>query len=273
MKKIKEYLCNSSDPLELSILLTADTELRVGELCSLKKSDYRNNQLTIERSEHKGNLGTKEKPDYQYYIGNTKKNHNRTIELSETAKKILERLISLSDSNSEWLFPSRNPNKAEWERSYNFDKTIRRVCREINIPVRSMHKLRKTYSANLLAAGYPEKFVQKQLGHSDIKTTQKAYNYDIFDSTDKERAIRDFEVGKALLTPTWINKERAQAQINQGLELHYCLCRRPGSNRYEDRSSRDFKSRASANSATPAEYYADYCTIYSVNADSLTNQH
>ncbi|MBR3042204.1 MAG: tyrosine-type recombinase/integrase [Eubacterium sp.] len=108
--------------------------------------------------------------------------------------------MSLSDSNSEWLFPSRNPNKAEWERSYNFDKTIRRVCREINIPVRSMHKLRKTYSANLLAAGYPEKFVQKQLGHSDIKTTQKAYNYDIFDSTDKERAIRDFEVGKALLT-------------------------------------------------------------------------
>lgn len=86
MKKIKEYLCNSSDPLELSILLTADTGLRVGELCSLKKSDYRNNQLTIEQSEHKENLGTKEKPDYQYYIGNTKKNHNRTVESSETAK-------------------------------------------------------------------------------------------------------------------------------------------------------------------------------------------
>lgn len=200
VKKIKEHLINTSDLLELSILLTAETGLRLGEICSLKKSDYLDNKLNIVRSEHKGNLGTKEKPNYQYYIGNPKKNHCRTVELSSIAKEILEHIISLSDTNSEWLFPSSNPDKEGWERSYYFDKAIRRVCRDINIPERSMHKLRKTYSANLLAMGYPEKFVQKQLGHSDIKTTQKAYNYDIFDSDDKATAIKDFEVGNAMLT-------------------------------------------------------------------------
>lgn len=70
----------------------------------------------------------------------------------------------------------------DWLRPYDFDGALRKLCRRLNIPERSFHKLRKTYSSFLLQNGVPKKVVQKQLGHSDIKTTQRYYNYDILNT-------------------------------------------------------------------------------------------
>ena len=143
---------------------------------------------------------TEENKDFRYYIDEPKKGHRRDIYLSNSAKYVIEKAISLSDQSSEWIFSSKD-FKGEWERSYHFDKTIRRICREVNIPERSLHQLRKTFASNLLAQNYPDKFTQKLLGHNDIRTTQKAYNYDIFGTEDKAQAIKDFEVGMIMLTP------------------------------------------------------------------------
>lgn len=76
-----------------------------------------------------------------------------------------------------------------------FDRTIRRVCKDLNISVRSMHKLRKSYCSVLLAQGVPEKLVQEQLGHADISTTQKAYHYNVFDTDEKENIFKDIKIG------------------------------------------------------------------------------
>ena len=188
LELIKHHLENSDNCRELGILLAMETGLRVGELCTLQKQDICGSKLKIDRSEHKAQIDGKN----TYFLGMPKENKVRFVQLSETAKDILKRIAD--SSNSKWLFPSPN-NDTQWMNSYFFDRTIRRVCRNINIPVRSMHKLRKSYCSVLLAQGVPEKLVQEQLGHADISTTQKAYHYNVFDTNEKESIFRNIKIG------------------------------------------------------------------------------
>jgi integrase len=185
---IKQYLSNTSDLEELGILLTIETGLRIGELATLKREDLTGNDLHINRSEHKASF----KDGYKYFIGLPKGDKTRIVKLSDDALYVIDKITSLH--TSEWLFPSKEC-LSTWNRSYNFDDAIRRVCREINIPVRSMHKLRKTYASYLLSVGKPEKLVQQQLGHSDIRTTQRAYHYNIFDDDEINNEFKNISVG------------------------------------------------------------------------------
>lgn len=51
-----------------------------------------------------------------------------------------------------------------------------RLLASIERPVR-LHDLRHSYAAATLAAGEPLVFLQKQLGHTDIHTTQRHYGH------------------------------------------------------------------------------------------------
>lgn len=185
---IKQHLTGTDSLRELGILLTIETGLRVGELVALRRDDVQQYTLKIRRSEHKAQIDGKN----TYFLGTPKENKIRTVELSEVARNIIDTILDISES--EWLFPNPEDNM-DWMRSYYFDRTIRKVCKELRIPQRSMHKFRKSYSSILLAQGLPEKLVQTQLGHSDILTTQRSYHYDIFDEDEKEHIFRDIRIG------------------------------------------------------------------------------
>ncbi len=55
---------------------------------------------------------------------------------------------------------------------------LQRICKQLNIHVRSTHKARKTYASAMIDAGVNPKIVQKQLGHKDFATTKKYYDFD-----------------------------------------------------------------------------------------------
>lgn len=191
IKMMKEYLKDTDNLLELGILLTIETGVRVGELCTLKRDCVTKDYLLIRTSEHKAKLGGK----YSYYIDTPKKDKARDVILNSDAKQILERILSLH--NSEWLFPNKE-DTSTWSHAHQFDRAIRRVCRNLGIQVRSMHKLRKTYSSCLLAQknlGVTDKLVQAQLGHSDISTTHRAYYYDVFDEEEKQNILSGVRIG------------------------------------------------------------------------------
>ena len=191
VKKIKEELKDTNDLAELGILLVLETGPRGGEVSSLRREHVTENHLLIRQSEHRAKFGN----ERRYYIGEPKKGRARDIVLNDDAKRILKKIMSLHDS--EWLFP--NPkDDTDWMRSYFFDKAIRKVCRRLDIPERSMHKLRKTYSSYLLAQkdlGITDKLVQEQLGHADISTTHKAYYYNIFDEEEQVNALSNVKIG------------------------------------------------------------------------------
>jgi len=190
IKMIKDSLDGSDNLLELGILLCIETGLRVGELCALRRECVLEDRLLIQNSEHRARFDGKVK----YWIGNPKCNKVRAVILSDDAKMIVTRILSLHDS--QWLFPRRD-DAEQWMKAFNFDKEIRRVCNRLGIEPRSMHKLRKTYASCLLAQKdlkISEKMVQEQLGHADISTTLKAYYYNVFDDDEKVSILRRVKV-------------------------------------------------------------------------------
>lgn len=60
-------------------------------------------------------------------------------------------------------------------RSNAFNRRLTRVCDDLHIKHRSMHKIRKTYGTTLLDADVDESIVAEQMGHSDIATTKRFY--------------------------------------------------------------------------------------------------
>lgn len=91
-----------------------------------------------------------------------------------------------------------------WTHVHQFDRAIRRVCRSIGIPVRLMHKLRKTYTSYALSQmstnaekdkRATDKLVQGQLGHFNIETTHRSYYYDLYDTDERIEILSGIKIG------------------------------------------------------------------------------
>ena len=101
------------------------------------------------------------------------------IELSNSAIKILGMIKRMNFQNGvkgDYLFYDNEYGRLK---IYFFNRTLRKICNKIDIPFRSMHKLRKTYASYLLANGVEEKITQAQLRHKDSSTTHKYYEFSI----------------------------------------------------------------------------------------------
>lgn len=190
IKLIKEELRNTDNPLELGILLALETGLRVGELCTLRRECIKDDYLIIRYSQHKYKRDGK----FYYSVGAPKKGKERTVVLNYDAKKIIQKILALHDS--EWIFPDE-ADTTQWRKAHCFDGAIRRVCKRLGIAERSMHKLRKTYASYILTeeSKVTDKLAQGQLGHRDIQTTRNHYYYDIYDKEEKVRILGNIRIG------------------------------------------------------------------------------
>ncbi|MCR5737658.1 MAG: site-specific integrase [Eubacterium sp.] len=187
VQKIVEYINKEYeqrgvfiDIKRLGILLTFQTGLRVGELCSIKWSDidFYRKYIHIQRTEveypdedGKFIIAIKDYPksssgDRYVYIT------DRTL---ETLNKIKEVNPNPVDN---FLFCKMNGSR-KFSRVYgrNFNPELKKICDEVGIPVRTMHKIRKTYGTTLIDAGVDESFIIEQMGHADISCTKKYYYF------------------------------------------------------------------------------------------------
>ena len=142
------------------------TGLRVGELCSLRFEDFSlpDKTLLVQRSESVSGVGK----DRKYYDSDPKCYKERKVFLSDHALSCLE------IEKEGFVFPFRDSHYHKC----SFDSRLRVLTKRAGIPNFSMHDIRRTYASMLLdIPDISEKFVQEQLGHSDIKTTQKYYYY------------------------------------------------------------------------------------------------
>ena len=73
----------------------------------------------------------------------------------------------------EWLF-SKDGKRIE---SKQYTRCLYRLCDQVGIPRRSMHKARKTYATALLDAGVSPRIVMNQMGHTMIETTEAYYHF------------------------------------------------------------------------------------------------
>ncbi|MCJ7575177.1 MAG: tyrosine-type recombinase/integrase [Dehalococcoidia bacterium] len=132
--------------------LLANTGLRLGEACSIKKGDINFEKLEIR------------------VMGKGRK--QRLVPVAPYVASVLKAWIE-RDGHSPWLFPAANPKGYLDERS--FDKTFKRQCKRCGVKPFSPHALRHYYATATLNNGGDLHILSKILGHASIAITADLY--------------------------------------------------------------------------------------------------
>ena len=196
-----EYLYNHylehKPLLTLAILLNFQLGLRVGELCTLKKEDINlnTNKIHIHRMERSyrpfwmENNEIVQGTTIHEVVGETKKNSNRIIDLSDEAVAIINRILLLHDElniSSDFLFPDENGNHSIRQR---YNECLEYYCKQLDLDCKSSHKVRKTVLSNLFANGFDIEEVMKIAGHRNKVTTFKYYLFSVNRKKDRRKRM------------------------------------------------------------------------------------
>ena len=178
------YLKDHPDIYNLGILLVFETGMRVGELSVLCWKDIGDHVIKIRRTEDK------------YRDSNGKwcvdvKEHTKTeagsrdLLIPTNAIQTIKMIYALNPEGH-YLF-ERNGKRI---RGNTFNKRLASICEKLELPHRTMHKIRKTYGTLLLDSGaVDEQFIKEQMGHSDISCTRKYYYFSNKTTETKKQQI------------------------------------------------------------------------------------
>ena len=171
--KIMDYISENITIRNLAIMLCFQTGVRVGELAVLKPEDinYQEKTIHIQRTEvtYKNDNGKSvvEVGDYP-----KTDESDRYIIIPDSCIDTIRR-IRLMNMKGEYLFQE---NKKRI-RSNALRRALYRICDKVGIPRRSPHSIRRTYASTLLDNHTDESLVKNQMGHTDIATTHKYYQF------------------------------------------------------------------------------------------------
>ena len=182
--RLIEWLDNHPKVSNYGVILALQTGVRTGELAALKFSDVENETLHIQRQviKYKNDSGktTQEIVDYcKTEMG------DRYVYLTDSALNTIRKIKLLNPFGEYMMFENGRRIPKD-----NFNKRLIKACKELGIPVRTMHKLRKTYGTTLIDNDVDESLIMEQMGHKDISTTRKYYYYANKDSEQKRKQIQ-----------------------------------------------------------------------------------
>ena len=96
----------------------------------------------------------------------------RTVVVPDGARWILDKFNSLCP-NGEYCMCNQ---KGERINSTMLRRRFYYICEKLHIPPKSPHKIRKTYGSILLDNGLDTKFIESQMGHSNVAVTENYYH-------------------------------------------------------------------------------------------------
>lgn len=174
VEKIISYIKENPTTNNLAVALMFATGMRVGEVVALKHSDFNGMTVKIERSETCYQL---ESGKYIREIQDHPKTEAgfRTIIIPDSYKWVVDKLKSRNPFG-EWVFTKKD---GKTRCNTNTIRTrVREICKYLGMPVRSSHKIRKTYGTILLDNNVDTKLIQSQMGHTNISITENFYHRD-----------------------------------------------------------------------------------------------
>lgn len=179
IKLFLQYVHNFPIEKETALLVALYTGVRISELLAIHWSDidFVNKTLHINKQVYRRKVSTPK----------TKYSDRKIILHDIVLNKLLEYKNSLSVLHPQ-VFRGEN---GYWDRAKFIDNYFKKAVEFIGKPDYSFHCLRHTYASFLIANDIPIKFVQEQLGHSDITTTMKIYGH-IMPSI-REKAMQIFD--------------------------------------------------------------------------------
>lgn len=162
-KELKHFLDKlyeeTGDTSYLAVKLNFLLGLRVGELVALKWDDWCDeSHLHIVREE------IRDQTDNSYtVVDHTKTNRDRFVAVIPEAVDILNKI----DRTSDYIF-CRDGHRIT---AIRIATILRKYARYNAVPLKSSHKIRKTYASTLNAQGVPLDCIREMLGHASLTTT------------------------------------------------------------------------------------------------------
>lgn len=173
VEKILTYLVSHLDAQNVGLLLTFLTGMRIGEVAALKKVFVRDEGIILVRHSETKHRDAKTNK-YVYEISEVKTDAGyRDIVLPKECEWLC-RVLKELNSDSEFVFTNKNGRMT----TNCFRRRQEQVCKHLGIPYKPPHKNRKTYATILSDLGFDENFIIRQLGHTNIKTTEEFYHRD-----------------------------------------------------------------------------------------------
>ena len=169
MPKVITYLVEHADMQNIAILLMFVTGARVGEVVTLKHTDFEGFAFKIRRTE------TRYKKDdkYVYEVKNFPKSQAgvRTAIIPKEYDWLVKK-IEMLNPFSDYIFVKNG----ERIHTNSIRMRLRRVCDKLGVYRKSPHKIRKTYGSILLDNNIDQRIVIGQMGHTNILCTENHYH-------------------------------------------------------------------------------------------------
>ena len=148
------------------------TGIRVGELVTLKRSDFTGNTFNVRRTETRVKRMNEKGYEYQVKEYPKTKAGIRTVIIPENYKWLISKL-KYENPFQEYIFV----NDAGKRMTTNvFRRRLERLCKGANIVSKSPHKARKTYASILLDNNVDNKMIEDLMGHTNIQCTELYYH-------------------------------------------------------------------------------------------------
>lgn len=195
LEKDKYIKYGSTEHLGIALLFSLG--LRVGELAALKVSDFNDdfsyvNIHSMEITTFDTEDGIKYLEKDRIVVDYAKTSCGiRRIYVPKEARKIVEQIISYNHekgyAKEEYLF-IKNGKRI---RTNIFQHSIIKTCKDLGIPKRSIHKIRKTYISALIDGNVSISKITEMAGHADKQTTYNNYCFDRFSKKETENKIEE----------------------------------------------------------------------------------
>ncbi len=182
-KRNKGYFING-----YAMLLSIETGMRVGEICSLRWDDIKDKYIHIHSQQLSESLG-KGKGTRYYYAPWTKNEKGishggRKFPLTNAIQAILEELKTLQkekDIESEYVFCHED---GEWIKTDAYETCLKRLCKSLDLEVTNNHAFRMSLNSNVfIPASLPVTERARLLGHS-VETNLRYYSFAGKDNLD-----------------------------------------------------------------------------------------
>ena len=188
INKVIKYCYEHKDDLCcLGVALMFGSGLRVGEAVALKFLDISGDLIRVTKTESR----YKEGNSCKFIVSDYPKTPAgiRTVVLPEKYLWVTK-AIETFGSGDGYIFTGKTKERLHTQA---IRKRLYQICEKLDIPVRSPHKIRKTYGSILLDNGINSKVIEKQMGHSSISCTETYYHKDRMLIDDKRAAINSIK--------------------------------------------------------------------------------
>lgn len=193
---------------------------RVGEISALMWSDIRfngsNGTIHVSKSE-KFNRKTKE-----YWIDTTKNEKERDMPLTDELIDLLCRVKKIEEKYGylcEYVFA----NETGRIHAPVISSCAKNKCKQIGIPVKSIHTYRRTFSSKLKCNGISTTVVASLLGHTE-EVNERYYTYDVTEMTEKQAWVqavtKDIVSRKSPVNIETDNQKSNQKVIKSNQNVH-----------------------------------------------------